>query len=140
MERVTCLDCGRVCVPNVNSVGTGYATLSDGSGHVCYACCAVRDLSDMRQTGKALLYDVDDHAHKYRHLTGRNWECGHVTNWPSSLRFNITYRKRSRHNTAGWRYDVWFTVTYPDGVRERWWGYRVGDGTQVVHCRRVVRD
>lgn len=94
-----------------------YGTRPDGA-RVCYKCCAVTDRADMDETGRATLYLTHDDAV--------------VTNWPGTLRFIVRRIRKGRHNIAGTRYDVWFTV----GNRI-WHGVQYGDNTQIVHCKRL---
>lgn len=104
--------------------GIGYGIDEDGN-KVCYACCAVTDIKQMRTTGRITLYLVK---------TDRRLA---VTNWPDSLSFVVSYCKEGRHNIAGVRYDVWF---YLDG--QQWHGIQYGNNTQLCHCKRnkIIRD
>ena len=111
----TCDKCGEPIVRASASVGTGYAT-NDKNEMICYDCCAINDREHMRSTGRIMLYDTDTE----------------LTNWPGTLRFPSTYRRKGHHNIAGNRYDMWFHF---DGFE--WHGVRYGDNTQIVHCRRT---
>ena len=125
-----CADCLEEVVhinPN-DCGGTGYAIVKEDGREkqICYACCAKRDLADMRQTGRATLYLVSSPMSVIP-----NWP--RVTNWPGTLAFTVTRRKSGRHNLAGSRTDVWFTDS--DGAR--WHGVQLGENSQICRCRRV---
>ena len=110
----TATTCGHQFTPTENTPGYGL----DANGvKYCYACCAERDIADMRNTGRATLY-----------LTNAG-----ISNWPGSLKIKVGYRKSGRHNFAGTRTDVWFTG--PD--KANWHGVQYGENTEIVHCRRV---
>ena len=111
-----CKRCNKEIVQPDGSFGTGYAVEADGS-KVCYACCAKKDKEQMRSTGKAVLY--------------LDAEKRQVTNWPGTLRFDVTKLLKGRHNIAGVRYDVWFNF----GGCE-WHGVTYGDNTQICKCKR----
>lgn len=122
----TCMDCRKVIDKPPGRGGTGYAQCRDGV--ICYQCCAVRDSAEMTTTGKSNrvgLYLSKDARGKW-----------HVGNWPSTLQFplhaNASPRK-SWHNIARARYDVWFVG--PDGFV--WHGVQYGENTQIVHCART---
>jgi hypothetical protein len=112
-----CGDCKEV-KPVHTDGGTGYGIDPHTNQYVCYACCGVRDLTDMHDKGKALLYLSTDN------LT--------VTNWPNTLRFPIDRKRKGRHNIAGTRLDVWFK----DDQGQQWHGVVYGRWTEVVHCTR----
>lgn len=110
---------------NPDSFGTaGYGEDEHGRRY-CFACCAVRDLASMAETGRATLY-----------LTGKPGEY-RITNWPDSLSF-IPYKARiGRHNMAGKRYDVWFSGPGElPSLSAEWHGVSYGDNTQICHCKR----
>jgi hypothetical protein len=110
----TCVECKQV-KPVTAGPTTGYGVGACG-GKVCFACCGVRDAKTMRDDGRITLYD-----------------SGHeVTNWPATLRIPVTSRRKGRHNMAGHVYTVGFTF---EGAH--WSGRRFGDGTQLIHCRKL---
>ena len=111
-------DCGHDAGPS--GCGTGYGRDANGRTH-CYACCGKLDAEGMAETGRATLY-----------LVGR-WPEVRVTNWPDSLSFPVTGRRKGCHNIAGTRYDVWFRG--PDGAR--WWGVNYGEWSQILRCKRI---
>jgi hypothetical protein len=88
---------------------------------ICYACCAIEDIQFMDENGKATLYLTDN--------------MSRVSNWLGSLNFLVYHVKKSRHNIARFRYDVWFYG--PDGFI--WHGVQYGDNTQICHCRRTKK-
>ncbi len=100
---------------NDSSLTTGYGINEQGD-KACYGCCAIQDNQDMVDIGKATLYDCDNE----------------VSNWPNSLKMPITYRKTGRHNFGLVRHDFWFKH---EG--RQWHGYRIGDMTQIAHCKRL---
>ena len=109
------LDCGHAPSAHGSST-TGYGVTADGRKH-CYQCCAETDRKAMNETGRATLY-----------LTDKG-----VVNWPGSLSFSVTRRRKGQHNIARTREDVWFTG--PDGAP--WHGVQYGKNTQICHCRRI---
>ncbi len=128
--RFTCADCGEEkCHVNPNGCGgTGYATVRDGGVEkkVCYDCIGKREIADMIETGRAVLYLTvagDSAAAPLRPV---------VTNWPGTLKIPVKSSKRSRNNFGAQREDVWFNG--PDG--KRWWGVNIGDN-MLCRCRRL---
>jgi len=77
----------------------------------------------MRDDGKILLYFCHNEKKQGR---------GEVTNWPGTLRLNITHLRESRHNMARVRYDFWFWFN-----KHLWHGYTIGDNTQIAHCKQT---
>ena len=124
-HRFVCADCGEHIV-HTDSVTTGYGIGRDGK-KVCYACCGLRDIADMRATGRAVLYLTVAGPTAAAPL----WPV--VTNWPGTLRIPVKSRRVGRHNFAGSRTDVWFNG--PDG--ERWHGVQLGENSQICRCRRL---
>jgi hypothetical protein len=110
----TCDICDKDCKPE--GIATGYAITSD-QRILCYDCAATNERADMIEDGRAVLYHGDDK----------------VTNWTGLLSFNCGPARKSRHNIARWRYDVWFIG--PD--KKQWHGVRYGDNTQILRCRRA---
>lgn len=117
----TVLDCGHGPSPH-EIITTGYGQDNDGKTF-CYECCAAKDRASMIEDGRATLYLTKD-GDRYK-----------VSNWPGSLRFDVDYVRKGRHNIAGCRYDVWFTG--PDG--RNWHGVQYGEQTQILHCRAIGR-
>jgi len=156
-EKVYCAACGAECISKYEFT-TGYG-IDKQNRKICYACCAKIDLADMREHGNTCLYlsyeTLTQAEYDVSNLVARrdcfvldypSWRHGcktfyaknaKVGNWPGSLSFKAKYMKRGGHNMAGCRYDVWFTVRYDDGTVENWHGYRVGDNTQICHCKRL---
>jgi len=124
-HEFTCADCGehKVHVNPNDCGGVGYANVRvDGDEKkVCYDCCGKRDVAEMTDKGRIVLY-----------LTKKSdrWT---VTNWPGTLKFPVKARRPGYHNFAGTRETVWFTG--PDG--REWWGICYGEWTQICHCRRL---
>mgnify|MGYP001585913842 CR=1 FL=1 len=114
----TLCDCGHLTQEiEKGACTTGYGIDSQGK-KICYACCAEQDKAAMRTGNRITLY---------LNPVNRN-----VTNWPGSLRIVGEYVREGKHNFAGKRYDVWFTV---EG--SRWHGVRYGDFTELCHCRKL---
>ena len=118
------LDCGHE-TKSESSAGYGHY---DGKTF-CYECCAKLDKEVMRKHGKISLYlTLPEKMVTYTLLGDR----AYVTNWPSTLKFNVIRAVKGRHNIAGSRYDVWFQF---DGAI--WHGVQYGECTQLVHCKRT---
>lgn len=83
----------------------------------CYECCAELDREFMLKNSKITLYLTE----KY------------VTNWPGTLKFEISTVKDGFHNIARTRTDVWFIG--PDN--HVWWGVNYGDFSQILYCKRT---
>lgn len=119
-----CGDCHQI-KPVQTDGGTGYATGPTDKPHalICYACCATRDCAEMRERGIATLY-----------FTIANDGRKEITNWPGTLRFQVTYAAKFRHpfsKCGAWRGEF----TGPDG---KLWRFRnIGDN-QIAHCRRAA--
>lgn len=106
-----------------DSCTTGYGENAEGQ-KVCFDCCGTRDREYMIETGSSVALPL------YLTKTDNAWSVG---NWPGTLRFRCGVPKKSQHNIAGTRYDVWFTG--PDG--KTWHGVQYGEWTQIVHCKRT---
>lgn len=136
--------------PEPGDITTGSGVTGDGAKH-CFPCCAAMDREYMLAHGKITLYLVErDDPNYYGHADLQDWarlgnvniypqkrRVAHaVTNWPNSLSFRVCGGpRRSRHNIARWRYDVWFVG--PDG--HLWHGYKCGDDIDICHCKRTKR-
>jgi hypothetical protein len=115
-----CHQCHQAIVPPaLTSGGTGFAE-DDQGNKTCYQCCANQDRAYMREHGRIMLYLTHDKG------------IGAVTNWPGTLRFAIGRVKKSHHNIARHRYDVWFTFDH-----HIWHGVQYGDNTQICHCKKT---
>ena len=118
-EKIYCADCGRLCVPD--GVGTGYATTTDGK-NICYDCAGRRDrenLMKLEPGGKYTLYLVEKSGGFY------------VVNWPGTFNKRV-FPKIGRHNMAGRRCDIWFTLG-----DKNFHGVNYGDNTQICHIQRT---
>lgn len=112
-----CSRCGNAFVKT--DCTPGYGKAADGA-KVCYACCADLDRESMIASGKATLY------------LGEKDGKAEVTNWPGTLRFNVSTR-RGRHNFGGTRTDVWFCG--PGDTQ--WWGFQCSNNSQLINVRRI---
>ena len=128
--------CGHEAI--CDGLGTGYATKPDGST-LCYACCALEDAKELRETGKLIGYlnfsieAIPDNRGKHKPL-GTCYDRGNkgaFTNWPGSFSIPVHSVKRSLNNFRAERLDFWFM--WED---KRYWGISVGDN-QIAHVRRV---
>jgi hypothetical protein len=117
MQKPTMLDCGHMSTPS--EITPGYGQDSKGKTF-CFDCCAEADKASMRRKGRITMY-----------LTGTNGGMK-VSNWPSSLVFQVKQYSKSRHNIGRERVDVWFHF---DGFV--WHGYQIGDNSQICHCKRT---
>ena len=122
----TCYHCGQTKTHN-DGLTMGYGVMSKDNrigypegAKVCFDCCAILDKADMMATKRAALY--------------LDWAKKKVTNWPGTLAFPCA-GKKGRHNWGLNRYDVWFRVgdTF-------WWGYTIGDFTQICHCKQITKE
>lgn len=121
----TILDCGHEPSPH-NEMTTGYGY--DSEGHTfCYSCCAENDKKAMSESGKYVLYLVQDSAKDEYPRRFR------VTNWPGSLQYKVTGYRRSRHNWGGIRTDFWFK----DYQGKEWHGYQIGQWNQIAYVKRL---
>lgn len=102
-----------------NGIGTGYGTDNEGN-KTCYECIGKSELEQMKQA-KA--------GDKFTQYLVHRKESGKwfVTNWPNTMSFEVAPTK-GRHNMAGCRYDVWFSVG-----QNRFHGVTYGDMTQICH-------
>jgi len=117
--HMNCHECKKEIVKS-NGIGTGYG-LNDKKQRICYACCAVEDKKWMDEKGLTSLYFIE------------NGNGMKVTNWPASLEYPIIEHSKSRHNWGLTRTDFWFN----DHKGNRWWGYHIGEWTQLARCQRV---
>ena len=114
METIFCATCGNECIPE--GCTSGYGIDNQGKKH-CFACCAMQDAKQMRETGKAVLY------------------LGHgneVSNWPGTLKIQPLRVSTSRHNIGGKRTDVWFQFE-----NQNWHGVHIGGNNTLLRCKRV---
>lgn len=121
----TCCICQKEIIPPKGygepgyTGGTGYAESPDGL--VCWSCCGYQDRACLMGEDRAVLYL----EHKDRETVGI------VTNWPGTFSVPCAV-KTGRHNIAGRKYSVRFTV----GGRQ-WFGVCYGDNTQLLHCKAI---
>jgi hypothetical protein len=118
-----CADCREKIVRADGDIGTGYGICNGKK--VCYACCALRDIADMRDKGRAVLYVTQSPQSVIP-----NWPV--VRNWPGTLSFVAKRAHRSINNWGAQRLDVWFT----DSDGQQWWGVNCGDN-DIIRCRRL---
>lgn len=135
-DEFTCAACARVLpvYSTPRRLCPEYALLADSDGAqqpVCWDCCAQIDRQSMIDTGRALLYFTGD---------GRNSPY-RVQAFTGRLSFDALRVKRSRHNIARWRYDVWFVG--PDSTGDHaavWHGVSVGEWSMILRCKRTKRS
>ena len=132
---------------------------------VCFSCCGKEDLASMLETGKYTLYlsmeevgetspafDAKEitYANGWRGYVKPDWQGRwtkqvyirniKVSNWPDTLKVKVSHMRIGRHNWANHQYQVWFdVVNEAKGIVEQWYGYCIGDSTQILHCRRTKK-
>jgi hypothetical protein len=98
---------------------TGYGR--DKHNHkICFDCCGKRDAETLRtlRTGqKTAMYLVGDKQ---------------ITNWPGTLKIDVSRVRKGNHNMAGKRIDVWFAFS---GFNYH--GVTYGDNTQICYINKV---
>lgn len=110
----TCIDCKQDKLVETSG-GTGYANTDKGK--VCYACCAIRDATYMREHGRIDLY----------------WNGKMVTNWPGTLQIPPVAVRKGRHNMGGQQTTVYFRSS--EG--HPWSGRHTGNWGQILRCKRI---
>lgn len=110
-------DCGHPESPH-SEITRGYGWMNEKT--MCYDCCLEWDKQNMRETGKTTLYLVKRDSKYF------------VENWTGTLSFPTYGAKKSWHNIAGTRIDVWFVFE-----KQEWHGYQIGNFTQICHCKRT---
>lgn len=123
-----CALCGAAFVRD--GIGTGYGIAMDGARH-CYQCCANQERASMIETGRAVLYLVDNGGPV--EWNGRAWR---VTDWPGRLSFPARVVNRSRRGGGFGSQITTARFTGPDG--RIWSAVNRGD-SQIARCRRLVR-
>ena len=95
-----CADCGKHKIHNNPNGcgGTGYAVVreDDTDKKVCYDCCGKREVADMKDRGRAVLYLTVTEGKQF------------VSNWPGTMKLLVRHSRTGRHNIAGSRETVWF--------------------------------
>ncbi len=115
----TTLDCGHKPSKH-QSFTTGYGVNAEGKT-ACYDCCARVEEKNMKDSGRAVLYLVNNDSE--------------VTDWPGHLRFKISHKRTGRHNWGIKRIDIWFNFG-----NETWHGVHYGDNNDLVYCKRTKGD
>jgi hypothetical protein len=115
-----CSVCGSEIVSD--GLGVGYGRNKAGEA-LCYPCCGVAERKNMLETGKGVLYLVS--AQQPSSPSGLV-----VQNWPGSFSLPVHRTSVGRHNIAGVRRDVWFSLG-----GQNWHGVVYGAYSQVVHCQ-----
>lgn len=110
-----CSRCGKICVSD--GCGTGYGKTTEGA-IVCYDCCGKEDKKSLLSLKKGEKY--------YLYLSD-----GHLTNWPGTLKIKVT-PKIGRHNMAGVRRDVWFSLE-----DKNFHGVQYGDMSEICYIQAV---
>jgi hypothetical protein len=118
MKTFICSQCKNEKPMPEGSGGTGYATDNNGN-KICYACCGENDLKALQQSKP---------GERFVHYLS----SGMVTNWPGTLKIKPDHSRQSRHNIAGTRLDVWFTVN-----SQRFHGVQYGSNSQILRITRV---
>lgn len=98
---------------------TGYG-IDKRKRKVCFECCGAEDRREMLRTGKGVMY-LTEKAGRFS-----------VNNWPGTLTIAPDRVTKGRHNIAGSRYDVWFTL---DG--HRYHGVNYGENSQILRVKRI---
>lgn len=75
---------------------TGYGTNKEG-GKICFSCCGKNDILE--------LINLQNKQKVWQYFDGKN-----IVNWPSTMKIKPNFTKKGRHNIAGSREDVWFTI------------------------------
>ena len=124
MSNTHCVKCGEAFYPhhfhdNGVPFDTGYGIMPNDD-RVCFACCAINDLKDLKEIGKADLYLIKKEGQWY------------ICNWPGTLKIGPVYTKQGHHNWAGKRVDCWVHL---DGAIYH--GIQLGRWNEVVRIRRT---
>jgi hypothetical protein len=120
MNTFFCDHCQKT-VENTSTIGTGYGIHENGH-KVCYQCCGDIDRDDMIKAKVGERFSM--------YLCRENG-LNVVQNWCGTLKRNC-HISISRHNWGLKRYDAWFKVN-----GECFWGYNIGENTQILHVRKV---
>lgn len=103
----------------------------------CKKCSADRNRKNLIQVGSGGLYltspiNPEPVSEKSNWLVPRDFK---LTDWTGlDADYQIRAVKKGRHNIAGSRLDVWFTLPEEEFI---WYGVMYGQFTQVTHCRRT---
>lgn len=103
--------------------GTGYAQKPDGA-KICYRCCGVNDEVEMMDAKVGTRFTM--------YLTGSGLDMV-ATNWCGT--FTRPIKANYRTSPTNWglkRTDVWFKIQ-----GECFWGYSIGENTQILHVRKI---
>lgn len=119
-EPGVCADCGKPFPVQRDTCGSGCGII-DGK-KVCYACCAVRD--------RKALMGLKGREQYHLYLTKKKDGKYYVMNWPGTLEIAVDYAWEGRHNFAGTRTDVGFTL---DG--KKFYGTQYGSMSEICHVR-----
>ena len=119
-EPGVCADCGKPFPVQRETCGTGCG-IYEGK-KVCYACCAVRD--------RKALMGLKGREQYHLYLTRNGDGKFYVSNWPGTLKIAVDYSWEGRHNFAGTRTDVGFTL---DG--KKFYGTQYGTMSEICHVR-----
>lgn len=118
-EPGVCADCGKPFPVQRESCGSGAGTYEGKK--VCYACCAIRD--------RKALMGLKGREQYHLYLSKKDGKF-FVTNWPGTLKIAVDYAVEGRHNLAGTRTDVGFTL---DG--KKFYGTQYGTMSEICHVR-----
>ena len=124
------------CGVGIKDDTSGYGRDNSGAFY-CPSCAAVLDHEAMLEHGQYHLYLVE--TREPRALsTWRYWLLPSdfkLTNWNGlDCNYRIRTVKQGRHNIAGKRIDVWFTLPEDEYV---WHGVNYGNNSQVLRCKRT---
>ena len=121
-----CSICEKEIIKVPGSVGTGYGVNAAGE-KICYACCGLQDRKALENLdfGEAIaLYLVKKDG----------WYT--LTNWPGTLSFPVYETQKGKHNVAGSRTDVWFSL----GNGHFYHGVQYGSFSQICRVKRIKSD
>lgn len=123
-----CVACGETKEKDVH--GTGYALRHYNGPKICYECIGKEDeirFLDMKPGERDILYLTPRTKEEIQNGATDRYT---VTNWPGTFRRPVYNFSVGRHNIAGHRIDVWFSVQ-----GNRFHGVQYGNDSQICHVR-----
>jgi hypothetical protein len=120
----TCSVCKLIKTEPEDSCTAGYGTDKQGN-KICFDCIGKQEREEMKNAKPGQRFTM--------YLTDKDGNKT-VSNWPGTVKIPVYYSRKSWHNFTGknGRTDVWFNF---EG--KHFWGYSIGDFTQIVHIKAV---
>lgn len=135
IKDYTCADCAQVFPEWIHDESIGNYILAPNGSKICHKCTDEREkgtLMNLHIGKRVRMYLCGASANSVSTYGNKPDERVYVCGVTGAFKINVSWAKRSRHNIAGWRYDVWFCFQ-----GKNFHAFQCGDMTQLCVVRRL---